>query len=49
VTLASLLNLGLDTLGGAYIVSTLQVGGVGSINIDLGNNYPRVPDVTLVE
>jgi hypothetical protein len=49
VSLASLLNLGIDTLGGAYICNTLRIAGVGSVNIDLGNNPPRVPDVTLVE
>jgi hypothetical protein len=49
VNLTGLLALGIDTLGGAYICSTMQVSGVGTINISLGNNYPRVPDVTLVE
>ncbi len=38
-----------DTLGGAYICSSLQVGGVGSINIDLGSNAPPVAEITLVE
>jgi Putative Flp pilus-assembly TadE/G-like len=49
VDLTGLLAAGLDTLGGAYIVHTMTVGGVGSINIDLGNNPPRLPDVNLVE
>jgi len=49
VTLGSLVAAGIDTLGGAYICSTMQVSGIGSINIDLGNNPPRIPDVTLVE
>ena len=49
VALDSLVSLGIDTLGGAYICNTLHVSGIGSINIDLGNNPPRIPDVTLVE
>jgi hypothetical protein len=49
VSLTGLVAVGLDTLGGAYICNTLQVSGVGSLNIDLGNNPPRAPDVTLVE
>jgi hypothetical protein len=49
VTLAGLAAVGVDTLGGAYICDTMQVSGIGGINISLGSNYPRVPDVTLVE
>jgi uncharacterized membrane protein len=49
VSLTSILAAGLDTLGGAYICNTMQISGIGSINIDLGNNPPRIPDVTLVE
>jgi hypothetical protein len=49
VSLTGLLAAGIDTLGGAYICNTLQVSGIGSLNIDLGNNPPRIPDVTLVE
>jgi hypothetical protein len=49
LSLTGLAGVGLDTLGGAYIVNTIAVGGVGNINVDLGNNYIRVPDVTLVE
>jgi hypothetical protein len=50
VNLSSLAPVGLiDTLGGAYICSSMQVSGIGSINIDLGNNPPAVPDVNLVE
>jgi hypothetical protein len=49
VSLNGLLAAGIDTLGGAYICNTMQIGGIGSINIDLGNNPPRIPDVTLVE
>jgi len=49
VTLTGLLAAGIDTLGGAYICNTMLVTGVGSLNIDLANNPPRVPDVTLVE
>lgn len=39
----------LDTLGGAYVCSTLNVSGAGSINIDLGGNPPPVPEIALVE
>jgi hypothetical protein len=49
VTLSGLAAVGADTLGGAYICSTMQISGLGGINISLGNNYPRVPDVALVE
>ena len=49
VDLTGALAVGLDTLGGAYIVDTMTVSGVGNINIDLGNNPPRIPDVNLVE
>lgn len=49
VTLGSLVAAGIDTLGGAYICNTISISGIGSINIDLGNNPPRIPDVTLVE
>jgi hypothetical protein len=49
VTLGSIVAAGIDTLGGAYICNTISISGIGSINIDLGNNPPRIPDVTLVE
>lgn len=49
VNLTGALAIGLDTLGGAHICSSMQVSGAGSINIDIGTNPPRVPDVTLVE
>jgi hypothetical protein len=49
VTLSGLAAVGIDTLGGAYICSTMQISGVGSININLGNNYPRIPQVNLAE
>jgi Flp pilus assembly protein TadG len=39
----------LDILGGAYVVNTLNVGGVGFVTINLGLNPPRVPDVRVVE
>ena len=48
-SLNGLAAVGVDTLGGSYIVNSMQVSGVGGINIDLGTNYPRVPNVTLVE
>jgi hypothetical protein len=49
VNLTGAAAVGLDTLGGAYISRTITVSGVGSVNVDLGNNPPRIPDVTLVE
>jgi hypothetical protein len=41
--------VGVDILGGAYVVDSMTVSGVGAITIDLGLNPPRVPDVRLVE
>jgi hypothetical protein len=49
LSLTGLAGVGVATLGGAYIADTITVGGVGNINVDLGANYVRVPDVTLVE
>jgi len=49
VNLNGLLAVGLDTLGGAYICRSMQVSGIGSVNIDIGTNPPRVPEVTIVE
>lgn len=37
------------TLGGAYVVDSLDVSGVGAINIDLGGNRPPIPEIALVE
>jgi len=47
--LTGLAAVGLDILGGAWVVNTLTVGGVGAININLNLNPPRIPDVRLVE
>ncbi len=49
VSLTGLATVGLDVLGGAYVVDSLTVQGIGSVNIDLKLNPPRVPDVRLVE
>jgi hypothetical protein len=49
VSLTGLAAVGLDVLGGAYVVNSLTVQGVGAVNIDLKLNPPRVPDVRLVE
>ncbi|QEL17642.1 pilus assembly protein TadG-related protein [Limnoglobus roseus] len=50
VTLTGSVAIGLDILGGAYVVDTLTVGGIGGVTIDLGTqNAPKVPDVRLVE
>jgi hypothetical protein len=49
VSLTGLAAVGLDILGGAYVVNSLTVQGVGAVNIDLKLNPPRVPDVRLVE
>jgi hypothetical protein len=38
-----------DVLGGAYVVDSMTVQGAGAINVNLGLNPPRVPDVRLVE
>jgi hypothetical protein len=37
------------TMTGSFKTAKSKVSGVGTINISLGNNYPSVPDVTLVE
>jgi hypothetical protein len=47
--LSGLATVGLDVLGGAYVVDSLTVQGAGAINIDLKLNPPRVPDVRIVE
>ena len=49
VNLTSTASSGWDTLGGAYICSSMQAGGSGSMKIDLGNNRPQVPQISLVE
>jgi hypothetical protein len=49
LSLTSLVGVGIDTLGGSYIADTITVSGVGSVNVDLGSNNIRVPDITLVE
>jgi hypothetical protein len=49
VSLNGLATVGLDILGGAYVVDSMTVTGIGAININLGLNPPRVPDVRLVE
>ena len=41
--------VGLDILGGAYVVDSMTVQGVGAININLNLNPPRIPDLRLVE
>jgi hypothetical protein len=41
--------VGLDILGGAYVVDSLTVGGAGAVTVNLGLNPPRVPDVRVVE
>ncbi|WP_020474684.1 pilus assembly protein TadG-related protein [Zavarzinella formosa] len=49
VSLTGGLLAALDVLGGAYVVDSMTVDGLGSVNIDLGLNPPLVPDVRLVE
>jgi hypothetical protein len=49
LALTGLAGVGVDTLGGAYVVGSITVAGVGNININLGPHQVRVPDVTLVE
>jgi len=41
--------VGVDVLGGAYVCDSIHVQGLGGINVDLGLNPPRVPEVHLVE
>ena len=38
-----------DILGGAFVVDSLTVQGLGAVQINLNLNPPRVPDVHLVE
>jgi Flp pilus assembly protein TadG len=49
VNLTGSAAVGLDILGGAYVVNSLNIGGVGAVTINLGLNPPRVPDVRVVE
>jgi Flp pilus assembly protein TadG len=49
VNLTGSAAVGLDILGGAYVASTMTVGGVGAVTINLGLNPPRIPDVRIVE
>jgi hypothetical protein len=49
LALTGLAGVGADVLGGAYVVGSLTVGGIGNININLGPHSVRVPDVTLLE
>jgi hypothetical protein len=41
--------VGLDLLGGAYVVNSMELKGVGGINVNIGLNPPRIPDVRLVD
>jgi hypothetical protein len=41
--------VGLDILGGAWVVNNMTVSGLGAININLNLNPPRIPDVRPVE
>jgi hypothetical protein len=41
--------VGVDLLGGAFVVNSMTVQGTGAINVNIGMNPPRVPDVRLVE
>jgi hypothetical protein len=49
VSLTGLALAGVDILGGAFVVNSMTVQGVGAITLDLNLNPPRVPDVRLVE
>lgn len=48
-TLTGVLAVGLNVLGGAFVVDSMTIKGVGAINVNIGLNPPRVPDVRLVE
>lgn len=47
--LTGLAAAGLDILGGAYVVDSMTVEGVGAVTVDLRLNPPRVPEVRVVE
>lgn len=47
--LNGLVSAGVNVLGGAYVVDTMTVTGVGAVNIDLRLNPPRIPDIRVVE
>jgi hypothetical protein len=47
--LATKATVGVDLVGGAYVVESATVNGLGSINIKIGQNQPRIPDIRLVE
>jgi hypothetical protein len=49
VNLTGSATVGVDILGGAYVVRSMTVQGVGAININLNLNPPRIPDVRVVE
>ncbi|OWK44529.1 pilus assembly protein TadG-related protein [Fimbriiglobus ruber] len=49
VTLTGSAAVGLDIMGGAYVVDSMTVGGIGAVTVNLGLNPPRVPDVRVVE
>jgi hypothetical protein len=49
VNLNNSVNVGVFLMGGAYVANSMTIQGVGDINIDLGLNPPRIPDVHLVE
>jgi hypothetical protein len=49
VSLTGSAPVGVDILGGAYVCDSMQVQGPGGINVNLGLNPPRVPEVRLVE
>jgi hypothetical protein len=49
VNLTGSAAVGLDILGGAYVVDSMVISGAGAINVNLGLNPPRIPDVRLVE
>lgn len=40
---------GVDVLGGAFVVDSMNIEGPGGIVIDLKQNPPRVPDLRIVE
>jgi len=42
-------NVSGNTMGGGYIVNSLQVSGNATVTINHGNNLPRVPQIGLIE
>jgi hypothetical protein len=49
INLTGSATVGVDILGGAFVANTMTIGGLGAIQVNLGLNPPRVPNVRLTE